>query len=265
MMVNDVRSFYPALSRAKRRLLDLHFSSRTGHIGGNFSSIDIMMVLHHLVMSDGDRFILSKGHSAGAYYVTLWSLGLLNDDDLLTFCKDGTALPGHPSGVGVPRMDFPTGSLGHGPSLAAGLAHGLRLKNSTNRVFCLCSDGEWQEGSCWEALIFSVHHKLSNLTLIIDQNNFQGLGTTESVVSCKDLGARIAPFGVDLVEVDGHDVNFLVGKLNGEETALPRVIVANTRKGNGLPFEGTVASHYSLLTAEAYDESIRILWNDDNA
>lgn len=119
-------SFDNLLRQAKLRLLKMHYDAKCGHIGGNFSCIDAMMTLHHRSMDPNDRFILSKGHSAGALYVTLWSLGKLTDQTLCTFCIDGTSLPGHPSGTGIPNVLFSTGSLGHGPSLAAGLALAAR-------------------------------------------------------------------------------------------------------------------------------------------
>ena len=153
------------LNTTKLKLLKMHYDSKCGHLGGNFSCIDALMTLHHLVIDPEDRFILSKGHSAGALYVTLWSLEKLKDSDLDTFCKDNTILPGHPSGTKIPGLLFPTGSLGHGPSLAAGLAIAAKHTNSDHHIYCLCSDGEWQEGSCWEALAFSVHHQLNNLTI----------------------------------------------------------------------------------------------------
>ena len=151
--------FKSSLKAAKLRLLKMHYDSNCGHLGGNFSCIDALMTLYHLAMTPSDRFILSKGHSAGALYITLWSMGKLNDSDLKTFCKDNTRLPGHPCGPGIPGLRFSTGSSGHGPSLAAGIALALRHKNSSNRVYCLCSDGEWQEGSGWEALVWLMHLK----------------------------------------------------------------------------------------------------------
>ena len=133
----------------------MHYESRVGHIGGNLSSLDLMLVLHHEVLEPDDQFVLSKGHAAGAYYVTLWTLGKLTGDDLSHFHRDGTRLSGHPPVAGIEDILFATGSLGHGLSLAAGLAKGKELKSEPGRVFCLTSDGEWNEGSCWEALIFA--------------------------------------------------------------------------------------------------------------
>src|SRR5258708_23080629 len=130
------------LLRSKLRLLQMHFESKVGHIGGNLSCFDVLMALYHNVLGPFDKFVLSKGHSAGSLYVTLWSLGLLSDDDLKTFHKDGTRLSGHPPVPSIPEISFATGSLGHGLSLSAGLALAKKLKREEGRIFCLTSDGE---------------------------------------------------------------------------------------------------------------------------
>ena len=144
---------------ARKRLLQMHFESGVGHIGGNLSCLDATMLVYHEYLGLEDRFILSKGHSAGALYITLWSLDRLSDDSLKGFHKDDTLLAGHPPASGIKDILFATGSLGHGLSLAAGTALSLRLKERNNKVYCLTSDGEWQEGSTWEAMIFATHHR----------------------------------------------------------------------------------------------------------
>lgn len=213
------------------------------------------MALYHRVMAPDDCFILSKGHSAGALYVTLWSLGLLSEAELQTFARDNTLLPGHPSGSGIPGVMFSSGSLGHGPSLAAGLALAARHKGLNRRVYCLCGDGEWQEGSCWEALTFAAHQKLENLILLIDQNGLQGFGRTDEVISCADLVPRISSFGVEVRTVDGHDCDAIVSALSTSPCGLPRVLVLKTIKGNGLHYANRLESHYLPLTEEQYLEA----------
>jgi transketolase len=246
------KSFDNLLKTTKRRLLEMHHYSKSGHLGGNFSCIDALMVLHHLVMKPDDRFILSKGHSAGALYATLWSLGKLKDSDLETFGKDNTLLPSHPSGAGIPDLLFPTGSLGHGPSLAAGLALAAKHQKSDRQIYCLCSDGEWQEGSCWEALVFSVHHQLNNLTVIIDQNGLQGFGKTEEVISCSDVTPRISSFGAHVQRIDGHNYTGISKSLENKSSKRPNVLVLDTIKGKDLHFEGQMESHYLPLSDDQY-------------
>ncbi|MDB5582182.1 MAG: transketolase [Bradyrhizobium sp.] len=237
------------LAKAKARLLEMHYENRVGHLGGNLSAIDAMLVIHHELMQPADRFVLSKGHSAGAYYVTLWSLGKLSDADLKTFHKDGTALAGHPSPKGIPDIEFATGSLGHGLSLAAGLAMAAKLRGQSHRIYCFTSDGEWQEGSTLEALIFAVHNKLTNLSIVVDHNGLQGFGSTADVASMDPLDQKIAGFGVELRQCDGHSLAALRQTLAPSGENGPVVTILSTRKGNGVAdFEGRMESHYLPVT-----------------
>lgn len=229
---------------ARARLIAMHRAAGLGHLGGNLSCIDILTVLFHAVLREDDRFILSKGHSAGALYVALWSIGTLDDDALATFGRDDSLLTGHPCGQGVPGVLFPTGSLGHGPSLAAGLALAAKHRGSDRRIHCLCSDGEWQEGSCWEALAFAVHHRLDNLTLIVDQNGLQGFGRVDEVVGGPPLRERVAAFGARLVVGDGHDATSIAAALGAHLDGRPTVVVMNTVKGRGTAWEDQLESHY---------------------
>jgi transketolase len=239
----------------KSRLLAMHFHAKAGHVGGNLSCLDALIVLFHNILGDADRFVLSKGHSAGAFYATLWSIGKLTDEDLDTFCKDDSKLPGHPSGTGIPGLMFPTGSLGHGPSLSAGLALAAKKQKSGRRVYCLCSDGEWQEGSCWEALIFAVHHRLDNLTILIDQNKLQGFGTTDEVISCGDLKTRLSAFGATVISCDGHNPEGILQAFESPASG-PKIILLNTTKGRGTLYENKMESHYLPLTPENFEFSM---------
>ena len=169
----------------------MHYESHVGHIGGNLSALDILMCLYHTVMGPRDAFVLSKGHAVGALYATLWSLGRLTDEELEQFQRDGTRFSGHPPPAGVPGILFATGSLGHGQSLAAGLALARQLRGEEGRVFCLMSDGEWNEGSCWETIIFAHQRKLCNLVLVVDANGLQAFGTTKEVADLEPLAARL--------------------------------------------------------------------------
>jgi transketolase len=240
------------LDRAKRRLIEMHYRARVGHLGGNLSCIDAMMLVHHETMRREDRFVLSKGHSAGALYVTLWSLGRLSDDDLDSFHRDDTLLGGHPPPRGIPGILFGTGSLGHGLSLAAGLALAARLQRADRRVFCLTSDGEWQEGSTLEAAIFASHHRLDNLVILVDHNGLQGFGSTAAVASMSPLHARLSGLDLEVRVCDGHDLASLRQAL-APGRSRPVLVVMNTVKGNGVPeIAGKMESHYLPLTAGQY-------------
>ena len=238
-----------SLDRARRRLIEMHYRARVGHLGGNLSCIDAMMLVHHETMRQGDRFVLSKGHSAGALYVTLWSLDRLTDEELDSFHRDDTLLGGHPPPRGIPGILFGTGSLGHGLSLAAGLALAARLQRTDRRVFCLTSDGEWQEGSTLEAAIFACHHRLENLVILVDHNGLQGFGSTADVASMSPLRDRLSGLDLDFRACDGHDLASMRQAL-APGRSKPSMVILNTVKGRGVPeIEGKMESHYLPLTA----------------
>jgi transketolase len=245
------------IARSRLRLLDLHFEAGVGHIGGGFSCIDALVTLFHEVLGEDDVFVLSKGHAAGALYVALWSVGKLSDDDLATFATDGTKLGVHPPARGLADVRFATGSLGHGPSLSVGVALGMRLRGLGGRAFCLCSDGEWQEGSCWEALSCACHQQLSSLTVLIDVNGWQGFGRTTEVASVDGAGLarRCEAFGAEVRTCDGHDAEAILSALHGPPAGKgPVVILLNTRKGKGIAFfEDMLESHYLPLNRLQYE------------
>jgi transketolase len=243
--------------RAKTRLLRMHFEAGVGHIGGNLSALEILLALYHGILGPEDAFVLSKGHAAGALYVSLWSLGRLTDDDLNTFHKDATLLSAHPPAAGLPDILFATGSLGHGASLCCGLALARKLRGVTGRVYCLTSDGEWNEGSNWEALIFARQQSLDNLTLIVDLNGLQGFGTTAEVADLGSLAGKFVEFGWDVDEIDGHDVRAITESA-ARTSDRPRAIVATTIKGHGVSFmENRMEWHYLPLTKELFDQAVR--------
>jgi transketolase len=247
------------VQRVKLRLLQMHFDAGVGHIGGNLSAIDTLLCLYHNVMKPNDSFVLSKGHAAGALYVTLWSLGLITDADLRSFHKEGTRLSGHPTAGAIPQIPFATGSLGHGMGIAAGLALARKLQDRESHVFCLTSDGEWNEGSCWEALIFARQQKLNNLTFIVDLNGLQGFGTTREVADLNSLTDKFRAFGVPAQEVDGHDLDALCSVLPHHGLSEgPRAIVARTHKGFGVSFmEDKMEWHYLPMNADQYAEAAK--------
>jgi len=240
---------------AKLRLLQMHYESGVGHIGGNLSCLEILLSLYHHVLDADDSFVLSKGHSAGAWYIALWTRGLLTDDDLKQFHKDSTRLSGHPPLQGIPEIAFATGSLGHGLGLAAGVALGKKLRSLPGRVFCLTSDGEWNEGSCWESLIFVAHNALDNLTIIVDENGLQGFGATSEVANIGPLSNKFRAFGLHTEEVDGHDLSALRTVLNSPSRG-PRVLVTRTVKGRGISFmENRMEWHYLPMSESQYQQA----------
>jgi transketolase len=249
----ELASTRDLVRKAKLRLLQMHYENRVGHIGGNLSALDILLGLYHFILGQDDLFVLSKGHGAGALYVALWSIGALTDDDLREFHQDGTRLSGHPPAVGIPEIVFATGSLGHGLGLACGLALGKKLKGQLGRVFCLTSDGEWNEGSSWEALIFLTQHKLDNLVLMVDCNGLQGFGTTREVANLEPMSEKFRAFGMDVLEIDGHAIPDLLSAVN-QSHSRPLAVVAKTIKGCGVSFmENRMEWHYLPMNAEQYE------------
>jgi len=243
-------------SRARARLLQMHYEAGVGHIGGNLSALDAMLHLHQQVMGEDDTFVLSKGHSAGALYIALWAIGEITEEELKTFHRDDTRLAGHPVAHWHPRIAFATGSLGHGLGLAAGVALGKRLRDEGGDVYCLLSDGECEEGSTWEAVIFARHQGLTNLVILIDANGLQGFGDTGEVASLEPLASKFSGFGLNVVEIDGHSPGALDDALTQRGEG-PLVVILRTTKGRGVSFmEGRMEWHYLALNAAQYTAAL---------
>ena len=257
----DPRSNWSPANRARARLLQMHYEARVGHIGGNLSALDAMLHLHSAVIGDDDLFVLSKGHAAGALYITLWSIGLISDDELKRFHQDGTQLAGHPVAHWNKRIAFATGSLGHGLGLASGAALAKRLRREAGTVYCLMSDGECEEGSIWEALLFAQHQKLSNLVALVDANRLQGFGSTSDVASLEPLAPKFRGLGMQVEEIDGHSPAELDAALRHRGEG-PLVVVMHTVKGRGVSFmEGRMEWHYLPLNDEQYQLALSELAN----
>lgn len=241
---------------ARKRLLQMHYESGVGHIGGNLSSLDILLSIFDQFSFGSDVLILSKGHSAGALYVALWAFGKISDEELKTFHKENTRLSGHPPCNLIPEVIFATGSLGHGLSLAAGTALAKKLKQEGGHVYCLLSDGECQEGSTWEAFIFIAHLQLLNITMLIDNNGLQGFGAVKEISSMYLLREKLGGFPFQFFEISGHDYGDISTALR-EDAINPRLFILKTVKGNGVSFmENQMEWHYLPMNAEQYKLAI---------
>ena len=242
------------------RLLNLYKDANSGHIGSSLSCLEIFVDLFFSRMHSDDVFVLSKGHSAGALYTTLALSGRMPEADLSTFYEDGTLLAAHPPCCGkIEAIPFGTGSLGHGLSLAAGIAFSQRFTGKEFQVYTVVSDGDCNEGSTWEAVLFAAHHKLKNLTVIIDTNQIQGIGFTNDVIKMEPICEKWRAFGFSVATAeDGNDFASLSRAYDElREADAPKCIVARTVKGHGVSFmENKVEWHYLPMSDEQYNQAI---------
>jgi transketolase len=244
----------------KNRLkaIQMYKKANAGHIGCSLSCIDLLVYFLYYKKSEQDLFILSKGHASVALYCVLNEKGIISDSMLGTFYEDGTIMAAHPPACGVPGVLFGTGSLGHGLSLSSGLALGAKLKNESQKAFCVMSDGECNEGSIWEAAAFASHHKLNNVVAIIDKNNIQGFGFTKDVIDMANLAQKWESFGWEVQECDGHDFLSIENAYENFVTDKPKCLIANTVKGKGVHFmENKMEWHYLPMTDEQYEMAIK--------
>jgi transketolase len=252
--------------RAIRRIiLEQSRRANVGHIGSALSIADIVAVLYGDVLRigdpddpDRDRFILSKGHAVLAIYAALHLKGWLHEEQLRTFCGDGTLLGVHPE-CQLRGIDFSTGSLGHGLSLGCGAALAARLQGSRRRAFVLISDAECNEGSTWEAIMFAAHHQLANLVAIVDLNGQQALGYTSDVLDLAPMVNRWRIFGWQAHEVDGHDLPTMQKLFRSMDTTagLPHVVIARTTFGKGVSYmENQIKWHYWPMSDHEYQDAL---------
>ncbi len=243
-------------NRIRRRAIKMIHRAKSSHVGSVFSAADMLAVLYQKILRidtsqpdwiDRDRFILSKGHASAGLYAVLAERGFFPDSWLDEFCLDGGRLAGHVTHIGVPGVELSTGSLGHGLPLACGMALVGKRENRRFRVFTMLSDGECDEGSTWEAVLFAPFHRLDNLTAIVDYNKIQSLGTVKEVLDLDSLAAKWQSFGWSVVEIDGHDfaqIENAFGKVPVQPGS-PTCIIAHTIKGKGVSFmENKLLWHY---------------------
>jgi len=255
----------------RKNVIEILVPSVSHHIGCSLGIIEILTVLYGNVMKifpkdpknvDRDIFILSKGHGAVALYSTLYNLGYFKKKLLMSYDAEGTIIPEHAS-TNVPGVEVSTGSLGHGLPIGLGFSFSFLRDDKKNKVFVLMSDGELNEGSNWEAIQYAGHHKVNNLTIIIDKNNFQGLSDTKSVIDLDPLDAKFKVFGWNVIEVDGNNIEELLKVFSSKissNTSRPLCIIANTVKGKGVSsMEGKFESHYKSLSKEVKEQIINEL------
>lgn len=258
-------------ARIRMHALRMTSTGGSSHVGAVFSMADIVAVLYGQVLKvdperprwEGrDRLILSKGHAGAGIYAALAERGFFSIAKLDSHYQDGSDLSGHVSHKGIPGVELSTGSLGHGLSVGAGMAYGAKLDGKAHRVFVILSDGECDEGSNWEAILFASHHKLDNLVAIIDYNKIQSLAPVAETLALEPFADKWRSFGWAVVEVDGHDHAKLVDALSRLplQADRPTCVIAHTTKGKGVSFmENTVLWHYRTAQGGEYEAALKEL------
>jgi len=252
----------------RKLILELSYKTKTGHIGSHLSICDMVFCLYDRIMnikpsdfdgkknSERDRFILSKGHAGLALYVTLYLKNFLTKEELETYCDHhGTYFGIHPKNC-IKGVEFSTGSLGQGVTFAVGEALAARIQKYNRKIYCLISDGEINEGSCWEAFMFASHHKLSNLCVLYDHNTLQCFGKTDKIIQNDNIKEKMTSFGFDIYDIDGHNLNEMQSVIISamKNADKPVFINAKTIAGKGVSFmENELKWHYKFMIEEEYN------------
>jgi len=254
----------------RKELLQMIFNAKTGHTGGSLSSVDILVALYYEMMKihpknpkwkARDRFVLSKGHSVEGYYTILADLGFFPKGELKNYSKFNSRLIGHPS-VKIPGVEMNTGALGHGLSVAVGMALAGKMDKKDYKVYVLMGDGELAEGSIWEGAMAAGHYQLNNLIGIIDRNHLQISGNTEKVMSLENLKEKWHAFGWHVLVEDGNNIKKMIDIFKKIPVAKekPHLIIANTIKGKGVPFiENDSKWHHKVPNEEQLKEALKLL------
>ena len=260
-------------TKTREHCLRMTHRGKSGHVGSMLSMAEILSVLYTRVLRvdpqspdwpKRDRFILSKGHGGGAVYAVLGELGFFPKDWFEGYYRDAGKLMGHISHH-VPGVEFSTGSLGHGLPVAVGMALAARRARKRHRIICLVSDGDCDEGSTWEALLFAAQHRLDNLTVIVDYNKVQALGFSRDVLDLEPFARKMEDCHWAVKEVDGHDVvavDNALAKLPFEN-GKPSWLICHTIKGKGVSFmENTVSCHYGSVDDQQLAQALQELGVD---
>lgn len=258
-------------ARIRRHTIEMTHRAKASHVGSSLSMVELLTVLYAQILRvdpnnpdwpDRDRFILSKGHGCASYYAILAEVGFFPVEWLETFYQNGSKLAGHATHTYIPGIEISTGSLGHGLSVATGMALAAKRDNKSYRTFCMLSDGECDEGSTWEPVLFAPQHRLDNLVAIVDYNKIQSLGTVKEVMDLESLTAKWESFGWAVREIDGHDLREIESVLSQIpfEKDKPSCVIAHTVKGKGVSFmENKLLWHYRSPQEDEYEAAIREL------
>ena len=244
------------ITKIIKRIVELSHKTKEGHLGSSLSLLNILYVLYEqFIVSEADdrnRFILSKGHASLGLYAILENFNLLNNLD--TFCKFDSKIGGHPS-VSLNSVEASTGSLGHGLPIAIGMALAYKINNYKCHIFVVIGDGEMNEGSVWEALLLASHHKLNNITCILDYNR-----SNDRALKLDNIINKINAFNWNCIEINGHNHQEIIDSLSVKHEEKPTFIVANTVKGKGISFmENNPEWHHKSPNEEEYQKILQEL------
>jgi transketolase len=252
----------------RKTVLDMAYAGSTVHIGCAFSIIELLAVLYrkHLrypgndpLAPSRDYFVLSKGHGVMAQYACMRELGWLEDEAFSGYFSDGSDLKGL-SDSRIPGLEVTSGSLGHGFSVGVGMALGAKLRDTDQKTYALVGDGEINEGAIWEGALFASHHGLKNFMVIVDENGFQAMGSTQEVLHLGSIKAKFESFGFEAINIDGHDETAIdqgITQLQSSGSSAPKALIAKTVKGKGVPFmENNNIWHYTRLDPQTYAQAL---------
>ena len=249
------------IKNIRTNILKLTFDAKSSHIGSSLSVVEILYALYFNILKKNDRFILSKGHAALALYCTLFEKGFISLKTLRSYGKDNTVLMGHASHK-VNGVEFSTGSLGHGLPIAVGKSLKFKINNEKNKVFVILSDGELNEGTTWESIMFASHHRLNNLNIIIDNNKIQSMDFAKKVINLNPLKKKFLSFGCKVFDINGHNIYEITKALKAQSKNKPKVIIANTIKGKDISFmENNNLWHYKSPNSNQLELALKEIKN----
>ncbi|MFA7672140.1 MAG: transketolase [Sphaerochaetaceae bacterium] len=267
--MKNIRELEAVATKIRKNIIEMSYlCKRAAHPGPALSCADIVAALYFRFMDvdsenplkfDRDRFILSKGHASPVIYATLCEKGFFEKKEFNLLRHPGGILQGHPTFGSTPGVDMTTGSLGNGLGIGLGMAYYLKLKNQKSKVYVILGDGELNEGTVWEAIMYAPVKKLNNLIAFVDKNGFQSSGPCNDILPQRCFLEQFRSFGWDAIEIDGHNMNQIIDAIETANNSVdkPTVIIANTVKGKGVSFmENDNSWHQKILSEELYEKAL---------
>lgn len=259
--MDNTANYKKIAKEARKKVLELIHKAQTSHVGSNFSCIDLLTVLFERADLDKDKIILSKGWAAASLYYFLWRKGKITKEELDSYCQPGSKFIGLAEPI-IPDIPAAGGSMGFGLPFGVGFALAKRIKKEEGKISVLMSDGEMQIGTTWESALLAVHHKLDNLSVIVDFNGLQAMGKVKDILDIEPLKDKWKAFGWEVREIDGHNLEEIESSLASQsaEKGKPVAIIARTIKGKGVSFmEGENLYHYKAPSDEEYQKALKEL------